>query len=126
MDGLKGHNFRSDRWIAIKLLLEFPDAPFHGVVEGSIVGDDEVWSSQTSWTVRKGHNFRSDRWIAIKLLVEFPDALFHTVDEESILGDDEVWSSQGGWTVRKAVTFDPTVGSRSNFYWSSRTHFSME
>jgi hypothetical protein len=25
MDGTKGHNFRSDRWIAIKLLLEFPD-----------------------------------------------------------------------------------------------------
>jgi hypothetical protein len=40
-------NFRSDRWIAIKLLLEFSDALFHGVDEGSIVGDDEVWSSQT-------------------------------------------------------------------------------
>jgi len=38
----KGHNFRSDRWIAIKLLLEFPDALFHGVDEGSILGDDEV------------------------------------------------------------------------------------
>jgi len=73
----------------------------------------------------KGHNSRSDRWIAIKLLLEFPDALFHAVDEESILGDDEVWSSQAGWTVRKAITFDPTVGSRSNFYWSSRMHFSI-
>jgi len=29
MDGLKGHNFRSDRWMAIKLLLEFLDVPFH-------------------------------------------------------------------------------------------------
>jgi len=66
----------------------------------------------------KGHNFRSDRWITIKLLQEFPDALFNGVDEESILDDDEVWSSQAGWTVRKAITFDPTVGSRSNFYWS--------
>jgi len=87
MDSSKGHNFRFDRWIAIKLLREFPD-------EGSILGDDEVWSSQASWTGRKDHNFRSDRWIAIKLLLEFPDALFHGVDEESILGDDEVWSSQ--------------------------------
>jgi len=59
----------------------------------SILGDDEVWSSQTGWTVRKGHNFRPDRWIAINLLLEFPDALFHRVDEESILGDDEVSSS---------------------------------
>jgi len=47
MDGRsKGHNFRSDRWIAIKLLLEFSDALFHGVDEESILGDDEIWSSQ--------------------------------------------------------------------------------
>jgi len=44
----KGHNFRSDRWIAIKILLEFPDALFHAVDEGSILGDDEVWSIQAS------------------------------------------------------------------------------
>jgi len=88
----KGNNFRSDRWIGINLLLEFPDALFHGVDEESILGDDEVWSSQAGWTVRKGHNFRSDRLIAIKLLLEFPDALFHGVNEESLLGDDEVSS----------------------------------
>jgi hypothetical protein len=41
-----GHNFRSDREIAIKLLLEFPDALFHVVDEEPILGDDEVWSSQ--------------------------------------------------------------------------------
>jgi hypothetical protein len=74
----------------------------------------------------KGHNCLSNRWIAIKFLQEFPDALFHGVDEESILDDDEVWSSQAGWTARKAITFDPTVGSRSNFYRSFRMNFSME
>jgi len=42
----KGYNFRSNRWIAIKLLLEFPDAFLRGVDEGSILGDDEVWLSQ--------------------------------------------------------------------------------
>jgi len=51
MDGSK-LNFRYDRWIAIKLLLDFPDANFHGVDEASILGDDEVWSSQAVWTVR--------------------------------------------------------------------------
>jgi len=40
----KGNNFRSDRWIGINLLLEFPDARFHGVDEELILGDDEVWS----------------------------------------------------------------------------------
>jgi hypothetical protein len=44
MDGSKGHNFRSDRRIVIKLLLEFSDALFHAVDEESILGDDEVWS----------------------------------------------------------------------------------
>jgi len=44
MDGSKGHYFRSDRWIAIKLLLEFPNALLRGVDEGSTLGDDEVWS----------------------------------------------------------------------------------
>jgi len=62
----------------------------NGVDEESILGDDEVWSSQAGWTVRKGHNFQSDRWIAFKLLLEFPDTLLHGVDEESIVGDDEV------------------------------------
>jgi len=68
----KGHNIRSDRWIALKLLSEFPDALLHGVDEESILDDDEVGSSQAGWTVRKGDNFRFDRWIAIKLLLEFP------------------------------------------------------
>jgi hypothetical protein len=42
----KGHNFRSDRWIAIKLLQEFPGELFHVVDKKSIIDDDEVWSSQ--------------------------------------------------------------------------------
>jgi len=46
MDGSKGHNFRSDRWIAIKILQEFPDELFHADDEGSILRDDEVWSIQ--------------------------------------------------------------------------------
>jgi len=44
MDSLNGHNFRCDRLIGIKLLLEFSDAVFHGVDKESILCDDEVWS----------------------------------------------------------------------------------
>jgi hypothetical protein len=46
MNGSNGHNFRSDRWIAIKLSLEFPDALFHALDEESILGDHEIWYSQ--------------------------------------------------------------------------------
>jgi hypothetical protein len=51
MDESKGRNFRSHRCIEIKLLLEFLDALFHAVDEGSIIGDDEVWSIQAGWMV---------------------------------------------------------------------------
>jgi hypothetical protein len=56
----------------------------------------------------------------------FSDALFHRVDEESILGDDEVWLSQLDGRFERAITFDPTVRSQSNFYWSFRMPFSIE
>jgi len=46
VDGSKDHNFRSDRWIAIKLLLVFPHALFHAMDEESMLDDDEVSSSQ--------------------------------------------------------------------------------
>jgi len=71
----KGHNFGSDRWITIKLLLELPDTLIHGVDVESIIGEVEVWSRHARVMVRKSHNFYSDRWIAIKLLLVFPDAL---------------------------------------------------
>jgi hypothetical protein len=74
----------------------------------------------------KGHNFRSDRWIAIKVLLEFPDALFHGVNEESILGDDEVGRARLDGRFERGITFDPTVGSRSNYYWSFRMPFSTQ
>jgi len=41
-----GHHFLSDRWIAVKHLLEFPDALLYGVDDESILGDGEVWSRQ--------------------------------------------------------------------------------
>ena len=52
----KGHNFWSDRWIAIKILPEFPLAFFHIVDVESIPGEEEVWSRQGGVTGRTGHN----------------------------------------------------------------------
>jgi hypothetical protein len=43
----KGHNFGSDRLIAIKILYEFPEALFNGMDVESILGKAEVWSHQT-------------------------------------------------------------------------------
>jgi len=53
----KGHNFRSDCWISIKFLQEFPDAVILEVDVESQLGDAEVSSLETRVQVRKGHNF---------------------------------------------------------------------
>jgi len=53
----KGHCFCSDRWIVLKCLQEFSEAVFGvGAVE-SLLGEDEVWTRQTSKTTETGHNF---------------------------------------------------------------------
>jgi len=90
MDSSEGHNLRSDRWIAINLLLECPDALFYGVDEESILGDDEVLSTRLDGRFARAITFDPTVGSRSIFLLEFPDALFHGVDEESILGDDEV------------------------------------
>jgi hypothetical protein len=126
MDGSKGHNFRSDRWIAIKLLQEFPDALFHGVDEESILVDDEVWSKQAGWTVLKAITFhptvgsRSNYYGTFRM----PFSTQWMRNRYSVMMRSGQARLDGRF--KSAITFDPTVGSRSNFYWSSRMHFSME
>jgi hypothetical protein len=48
----KGHNYRSDRWISLKILQEFPDTVFLGVDVESLLGDAEVSSPATRVPVR--------------------------------------------------------------------------
>ena len=53
----KGHNFGSDRWIALKFLQEFAEVVFLGINVESLLGKSEVSSLETRVPVRKGHNF---------------------------------------------------------------------
>jgi len=53
----KGHNFRSDRWIALKFLQEFPEAVFLVVDVESLLGEAAVSSLETRVPIRKGHKF---------------------------------------------------------------------
>jgi len=48
---LKGHNFGSDRWIALKSLKEFPDTVFLGVDVESPLDQVEVASLEISLRV---------------------------------------------------------------------------
>jgi len=67
----KGHNFRSDRWISLKILQDFPDAVFLGVDVESLLADAELSSPATTVPVRKGHNFSSFCWISLKIYRSF-------------------------------------------------------
>jgi len=53
----KGPNFRSDRWIDLKIIEEFSDAVFVGVYVDSLLVEVEVLSFETIVPVRKGHKF---------------------------------------------------------------------
>ena len=42
---------------------------------------------------------------------------------EWLLGDEDVWSGELEYRLKRAITFDSTVGSRSNFTGVSRIFF---
>jgi hypothetical protein len=46
----------------------------------------------------------------------FTDVVFLMVAVEWLLGDEDVWSVELEYRLKRAITFDPTVGSRSYFY----------
>jgi len=50
----KGNNFRSNRWIPLKILQEFPDPVFLGVDVESLLDDAEVSSPKDHSTRWKG------------------------------------------------------------------------
>jgi hypothetical protein len=53
--------------------------------------------------------------IALKFLQAFREAVLLGVGMESLLDDEDVWSVELEYRLIKAITFDPTIGSRSNF-----------
>jgi hypothetical protein len=85
---------------------------------GCLVG--RTWVS-----AQKGNNFWPDRWIVLKLLKGFPEASFIGVAMEWLLRDEDVWSGELEYRLKRAITFDPTVGSRSNFYRGFQRLFSL-
>jgi hypothetical protein len=92
----------------------------------SLLGEAEVSSLETRVPVPKGRSFRYARLIAIKFLEEILEAVSLGVNVESILGEAEVSALETSVPVRKGITFDPTVGSPSNFYRSFRRLFLLE
>jgi hypothetical protein len=53
--------------------------------------------------------------IAIKILQGFPVAVCIGLAMQWLLSDEDVWSIELEYQHKRAITFDPTVGSRSKF-----------
>jgi hypothetical protein len=53
----KGYNFSSDRWIALNVLHEFPEAVVVVVPTESLVVEECGLARQRETTAKKGHNF---------------------------------------------------------------------
>jgi len=51
------HNFWSDRWIALKFLHGFPEDVFRGVDMELLLGDEDVWSVELQYRVKRAINF---------------------------------------------------------------------
>ena len=102
--GQKVHNYRSDRWIALKLFLRVSGGCFTWSSVESVLHDDDVRSDRTTDTIRvpdqKVPNNRSDRWIALKLLPRVSEGCFTRSSVESVLYDDDVRSGRNTDTIR--------------------------
>jgi hypothetical protein len=46
----------------------------------------------------------------------FPEAVFLGVAMEWLLDNEDVWSVELEYRIKRAIAFDPTVGSRLNFF----------
>jgi hypothetical protein len=46
----------------------------------------------------------------------FAEVVFLRIAMEWLLGDKDVWCVELEYRLKRAIPFDPTVGSRSNFY----------
>jgi len=122
----KGRNFRSERWIALKFLQEFPDAIFLAVDVESLLGD------RRSLLSRPGYRFESA--VTFDPIVGSPSSFYRSF--RTPFSMQLMWNrysvrwrsllSRPGYRFERAVTFDPIVGSPSSFYRSFRTPFSMQ
>ena len=100
----KVHNYRSGRWIALKLFPRVSGGCFTWSSVESVLQDDDVRSGRTTDPIRvpdqKVHNYRSDRWIALKLFPRVYGGSFTWSSMESVLHDDDVRSGRNTDTIR--------------------------
>ena len=107
----KVHNYRSDRWIALKFFSLVFEGCFTLRSVESVVHADDVRSCPTTDTTRvlaqKVYNYRSDRCIALNFFSLVSGGCFIWRSVESVLHVDDVRLGH----TKRSITIDPTVES---------------
>ena len=114
----KVHNYRSDRWIALKLFPRVFGGCFTWRSVQSVRHDDDVRSGRNTDTIQvpdqKVDNYRSDRWIALKLLPRVFGGCFIWSRVESVPHNYDVRS---GRTTDKIRVPDQKVHNYRSDRW---------
>ena len=85
----------------------FPDAVFLGVAREWLLGDEDVWSVELEYRLKKAIAFDPTFGSRSK----FSRGCFLWVAMEWLLGDEDVWSIELEYRLKRAIAFDPTVRS---------------
>ena len=100
----KVHNYRSDRWIALKSFLGVSGGCFTCSSVQSILQADDIPLGNSTDTTRlpaqKVHNYRSDRSISLKCFLGVYGGCFRWSNMESVLHADDVRSGHCNNTTR--------------------------
>ena len=100
----KVHNYRSNRWIALKLFPRVLGGSFTWSRVESVLNDDDVRSGRNTDTIRvpdqKVHHYRSDRWIALKIFSRVSGGCFTWSSVESEQHDEDFRSDRTTDTIR--------------------------
>ena len=92
----KVHNYRADRWIALKHFSRVLRGCFIWSSVQSVLHVDDVWSSPCNYTTRvlgqKVHDYRSYRWSVLKFFLGARGGCFTWSSLKSVLHSDDVWS----------------------------------
>ena len=100
----KVYNYRSDRWITLKVLLGVFVCFFTWSSMESVLHANKVWSGPTTATTRvlaqKVHNYRSNRWMALKLFSGVSIGFFTRSSVESVVHADDIRSGHTSDTTR--------------------------
>ena len=100
----KVHNYRSDRWIALKFFSGVSGGCFTWSSVELVLYSDDIRSGNSNNITRvpaqKVYNYRSDRWIALKFFSGVSGGSFTWSSVESVLYYDDVRSGNSNDPTR--------------------------